>query len=99
MAPRLIGPVPDSRNFAQAADLPPGHGATIVVRLEVLGSGELGRIELDVSSGYAAIDQAALAYARTLTWVGGTKDGVPVAMWVRWAVRLEATSGSAGLIG
>jgi len=61
-----------------------------VLRIEVLDTGEPGRIEVDASSGSAQVDQAAINYARTLHWYAGRMDGTPHAMWIRWGVRLQA---------
>jgi hypothetical protein len=90
MAPQPIGAAPDVEPFAQQAGLAPGTGATVVLRLEVLGSGELGRVAVEVSGGSARIDQAAESYARAMLWTGGMKEGRPEPIWIRWAVRLQS---------
>jgi len=76
--------------YIREAALSPGHGATVVLRVEVLETGEPGRIEVDVSSGDARADQAAVDYARVQRWFAGRITGVPSTMWIRWAVRLQA---------
>jgi TonB family protein len=90
MAPHAENGSLDSSPFARAAGLRPGEGATVVLRVEVLGSGDVGRVEIDVSGGSADIDRAAVAYARLLPWVGGMIDGRPATLWIRWGVRLES---------
>ena len=81
----VVDPVP----FAREAGLSPGEGATVVLRLEVLGTGELGRVEVDVSGGTLEIDRSAIAYVKALPWLGGMIDGRPSIIWIRWGVRLQ----------
>jgi TonB family protein len=76
--------------FLRQAALLQGEGATVVLRIEVLESGEPGRVEVDASSGSTQVDQAAVDYARTLRWYAGRMNGVPHSMWIRWGVRLQA---------
>ena len=95
-AARVAAPTlqPDARtqiaSYVQQAALLPGEGATVVLRIEVLESGDPGRIEVDATSGSAQVDQAAVDYARTLHWYAGRMNGVPHATWIRWGVRLQA---------
>ena len=90
MPPHADDAVPDAAPYARDAGLKPGEGATVVLRLEILGSGELDRVDIDVSGGRAEIDQAAIAYARAIQWNGGMIDGRPVTIWIRWGIRLQA---------
>lgn len=91
VAPTLQG---DGRSgiqpYLQQAGLRRGDGATVVLRIEVLESGDPGRIEIDISSGNRQVDQAAMDYARIQHWYAGRANGVPRPMWVRWGVRLQA---------
>jgi TonB family protein len=90
-APTLIGiSQPDMRAYVRQASLSRGEGATVVLRIEVLESGDPGRIQIDASSGSRQIDQAAIDYARTLHWNAGRVNGVARAVWIRWGVRLQA---------
>lgn len=75
--------------IAQAALLP-GEGATVVLKIEVLATGEPGRIEIDASSGSRQVDQAAIDYARQHRWYAGRSGNDPQSMWIRWGVRLQA---------
>jgi TonB family protein len=90
-----IPPHPDetftlnAATFARQAGLQGGLGVTVVVRVEVHGSGAVGRVEVDVSGGNRRIDQAAIAYVRGLKWVGGRVRGEPQTLWIRWGVRLQ----------
>jgi TonB family protein len=78
------------RPYIKEAALLPGEGATVVLRIEVLDSGEPGDIEIDTSSGSPQVDRAAIEYARTQHWYAGRVNNVPKRMWVRWGVRLQA---------
>jgi len=79
----------DMHAYVTQAALLPGEGATVVLRVEVLTTGEPGRIEVDVSSGSDQVDQAAVGYARTQSWYAGRVGNVPQVMWIRWPVRLH----------
>jgi TonB family protein len=90
-APTLVGLAqPDMSAYVRQASLPRGAGATIVLRIEVLESGDPGQILIDTSSGSQQTDQAAIDYARTLHWNAGRVNGTVHAIWIRWAVRLQA---------
>jgi TonB family protein len=90
VAPQLeSSSAPDIRIYASRAELSAGDGATVVLRIEVLVSGEAGEIRVDVSSGRREVDAAAIAYARTQRWTPGRIDGRPEAIWIRWGVHLE----------
>jgi TonB family protein len=91
VAPTLEG---DGRSgiqpYLRQAGLTRGEGATVVLRIEVLASGEAGRIEVDASSGSRQVDAAAVSFARIQHWYAGRVNGTPRAMWIRWGVRLQA---------
>jgi TonB family protein len=80
----------DMAPYIKRAALLPGEGATVVLRIEVLVTGDPGRIEIDISSGSQRVDQAAVAYAHTQHWQAGRVNGVRQVMWIRWGVRLQA---------
>lgn len=80
---------PDTHPFAQAARLPLASGVTVVLRLEVLKTGAVGRVEVEVSGGSSRIDRAAIAYARAVKWVSGRVEDRPETLWIRWGVRLD----------
>lgn len=90
MVPRIANPDADSSIFALAAGLTSGQAAMVVLRLEVLASGDLGQIIVEQSGGTPAIDVQAVAYARSLIWTGGMIDGRPATIWIRRAVTLRA---------
>jgi TonB family protein len=87
--PRPLNAENDMTAFARAAGLQSGTGAIVVLRVEVLGSGDVGRVEIEVSGGSRQIDEAAIAYVRSLKWVGGQVDEQPTTLWIRWGVRLD----------
>jgi hypothetical protein len=82
--PTDIGP------YIKKASLLPGEGATVVLRVEVLATGDPGRILVEATSGSWQIDQAALDYARTRHWYAGRANGEARTMWIRWGLRLQS---------
>jgi TonB family protein len=93
---RTIPPRPDdltqmaSRAYSDHAGIPHGLGVTVVLRVEIRSTGAVGRVQVDVSGGLRQVDQAAIAYVRSLHWVAGRVDDQPKTLWIRWGVRLEA---------
>ncbi|MFL6604624.1 MAG: TonB family protein [Steroidobacteraceae bacterium] len=81
--------------YIREAALLPGEGATVVLRVEVLESGQPGRIEVDGSSGSRQIDRAVVEYARTRRWYAARVGGAPRVTWIRWGVHFQAPSKSA----
>lgn len=57
------------------------HTGTVILSVYVLGNGRVGEIRIEQSTGYPALDEAAVREARTWRLKPGTRDGVPVAMW------------------
>jgi TonB family protein len=80
----------DMTPYIEQAALLPGEGATVVLRIEILETGDPGRVEIEASSGSRQVDQAAINYARTRHWYAGRINGLPQVMWIRWGVRLQA---------
>lgn len=76
--------------YARRAGLQPGEGATVVLRVLVNSDGYATNVDVDVSSGSASVDAAAVEYALATRWLPGTEVGAPVATWVRWPVRVQA---------
>jgi TonB family protein len=90
VAPTLAGDGHLGNPYLQQAGLAQGQGATVVLRIEVLASGDPGRILIETSGGNDQIDQAALGFARTQHWYAGRINGTPRPMWIRWGVRLQS---------
>ncbi|HEX7011418.1 MAG TPA: TonB family protein [Steroidobacteraceae bacterium] len=60
-----------------------GHTGTVILSVEVLPNGRVGRVWIEQSSGYPRLDEAAAREARTWRLIPGTRDGAAVAMWKR----------------
>ncbi|HWS69790.1 MAG TPA: energy transducer TonB [Steroidobacteraceae bacterium] len=91
---RITPPVPtdtfvDTSPFVKQTGLQKGSGVTVVLRVEVRGSGEVARVAVEVSGGTPEVDQAAIAYVRAMKWIGGFKDDKPETLWIRWGVRFD----------
>lgn len=91
-APVLATAVPsDIRGrLAQQAGLLAGQSVTVVVRVQVLPTGQAGVVAIEQSGGSALIDAAALEYVRLLSWIAGRRAGEATAMTIRMAVNLVA---------
>ena len=91
VAPRLLDATPaDMAPFARQGGLLPGESAVVVLRIEVLSDGQVGQVQVDVSSGSRQVDAAAMDYVRTLAWLPGRFHGIEESTWVRHGVRLVA---------
>ena len=66
-----------------------GHEGVVLLAVEVLSNGKVGRLRVKTSSGHALLDQSALAGLKKWTFEPGRKLGVPVAMWVDVPVRFH----------
>lgn len=74
-APQLARFQPvNPRTFARRAGLAPGESASVVLLVEVLRDGHTGSVELFRGCGHPNVDAAAVAYARLLRWIPGTRD-------------------------
>ena len=58
-----------------------GEQGKVVVRTLIGTDGRAQEVQLQQSSGYERLDQAALNAARQWRYVPGKRDGVPQAMW------------------
>lgn len=87
--PRPSDPRMDSKSFAQQAGLAPGAEVTVVLRVEVRGDGSVGQVQVDVTGGSPQVDDAAIAYVRSLQWIGGRTGDQPDTIWIRWGVSLS----------
>lgn len=59
----------------------------VVLRILVLADGRVGRVEVAVSSGSIALDDAAVAAARSWRFAPATRDGQPIDAWALTPVR------------
>jgi TonB family protein len=62
---------------------------TVVVRLLVLPSGEIGDVSLVKSSGYPQLDAAALVESGNWRYLPAVRDGAPVSSEVDVAIRFK----------
>ncbi len=63
-----------------------GQQGPVVVSVWVLPNGRVGDVRLDASSGFEALDRAALSEARRWRLLPATRDGIAVPQW--YAVRV-----------
>jgi TonB family protein len=64
-----------------------GYEGTVLLSVEVLSDGRVGRTRIKSSSGYPLLDQSALDTMKQWSFEPGKKKGVPVAMWVDIPIR------------
>lgn len=60
-----------------------GEQGRVVVRVLIGVDGTAQQAEVDTSSGYDRLDQAALSTVRRWRYVPGRRGGVPEAMWFK----------------
>jgi protein TonB len=66
-----------------------GEEGTTIVRVLIGTNGRALQAQVAQSSGYARLDQAAEATARSWQYVPGKRGGVPEAMWVNVPIKWE----------
>jgi TonB family protein len=71
---------PDFSTYSKGAGLPDGEIATVVILVDVDSRGRVTRAIVVRSTGGAAADAAALAYARETRWIPGHVAGAPSSM-------------------
>ena len=64
-----------------------GYEGTVLLAVEVLSDGRVGRTRVKSSSGYVLLDQSALDTMKQWSFEPGKKKGLPVAMWVDIPIR------------
>jgi len=64
-----------------------GFEGTVLLSVEVLADGRVGRTRVKSSSGYDLLDQSALDTMKQWSFEPGKKKGLPVAMWVDIPIR------------
>ena len=64
-----------------------GYEGTVLLSVEVLSNGRVGRARVKSSSGYVLLDQSALETMKQWSFEPGKKKGLPVAMWVDVPIR------------
>jgi protein TonB len=66
-----------------------GYEGRTVLRVEVLESGKVGRIEIATSSDFKVLDKAALGSVKDWIFVPGTRNGIKTKQWVMVPVRFS----------
>jgi hypothetical protein len=82
----------DKAAFSHLAGLAEGQRASTVLLVEVLEDGSAGAIVVKIGAGSAAVDAAAIGYARAVRWIPAMLDGKPVAMSVVFGVSFVGLS-------
>lgn len=66
-----------------------GWEGTIVLYIEVLKNGTIGRIELDRSTGYQILDEAAIKTVKHWRYVPALAGDNPVTCWLKTPIRFQ----------
>lgn len=70
-----------------------GYEGTILLRVFVLETGGVGKVELEKSSGYEILDESALKAVKKWVFIPGKNDGKPVPSWVTVPIKFQLKSG------
>jgi protein TonB len=70
-----------------------GYGGKVLLRIEILPNGKVGKVEVKKSSGYEILDQAAIAFGKEHEFSPAKKGGTPVSDWVGRPVRFDLKEG------
>ncbi len=70
-----------------------GYEGVVLLKVWVLESGKVGRIELEESSGYGVLDKAALKAVENWIFIPGKRNGMSISSWVTIPIRFELRSG------
>jgi TonB family protein len=89
-APHPMAPDNRSRSIhARRAGLTPGEVLTVILGVQVLADGSVGDVTVAITSGNAAADELAMAYARSLKWVPGSVNRQATDMRIRYVIVLD----------
>jgi TonB family protein len=66
-----------------------GYEGEVLLRVEVLSNGQVGKIELRRSSGHEVLDRSAITAVKQWRFIPATKDGAPVPVWVNIPVAFQ----------
>lgn len=70
-----------------------GYEGTILLRVFVLESGGVGKVELEKSSGYEILDESAMNAVKDWIFIPGKKNGEPIPSWVTVPIKFQLKSG------
>lgn len=79
---------------AVRAGLLAGESVTVVLSVEVLPDGSVGRVSVQSSSGNPEVDLEAVASVRDMRWIPGTQRRHAIAMRVQYSLTLTGSSPS-----
>lgn len=74
-----------------------GWQGTVILEVEVLPSGQCGRLQVLTSSGYAVLDGAALQAIRRWQFKPASPGAMPVSVWVEIPVTFRLTETMGGI--
>lgn len=78
-------PLPPYPNMARKR----GYEGRTLLRVEVLESGEVGRVEIATSSGFDVLDRAAFVSVKDWTFLPGTENGKNMKQWVMVPIKFS----------
>lgn len=70
-----------------------GYEGSVLLRIWVLESGGVGKIELEKSSGFDVLDNSALDAVKDWVFIPGMRNGVPISSWVTVPIKFQLSSG------
>lgn len=70
------------------------YEGVVLLRVMVLADGTVGALQLEKTSGYASLDEAALKAVRGWVFAPGRRSGAPLAMEVQVPVRFHLRNGN-----
>lgn len=69
-----------------------GYHGLVILKVQVMADGEVGRVELRKSSGYSILDRSAIRTVKKWRFIPGSKGNIPISMWVEVPIRFELRS-------
>lgn len=69
-----------------------GFEGTVLLKVQVLKDGNVGKVNLEKSSNYEILDRSAIEAINKWIFIPGKKNGLPVASWVTVPVKFQLTS-------
>lgn len=70
-----------------------GYEGSVLLRVWVVESGDVGKIELEKSSGFDVLDNSALDAVKDWVFIPGMRNGVPISSWVTVPIKFQLSSG------
>lgn len=70
-----------------------GYEGVVLLRVWVLESGNVGKIEIEKSSGYEMLDNSALKAVKEWVFTPGKRNGAPIPSWVTVPIKFQLRSG------